>query len=124
MIGHNTDGEGFIASLREDPLRQEYSVAWQRLQASLNLRRTISDRMAAIQDQITGFRVRCNQEIEETLNRFLSSDMKVSIKFHPGGDTREFCDKVGPMLAGIGKYKARRLPELVAARFNMDTIWL
>lgn len=106
---------------RASALRDEYSVAWQRLQASLSIRQTISNRLSALQDQITGIRARYNQEIEEGLNRFLSADMKVSIRFEPGGDTRGFCEKVAQVLSGIGRYKARKLPELVAARFNPVT---
>jgi energy-coupling factor transporter ATP-binding protein EcfA2 len=106
---------------RASVLRDEYSAGWQRLQASLSSRRAVSDCLAALQDQITGIRARYNQEIEETLNRFLSADMKVSIKFQPGGDTRLFCEKAAQVLSGIARYKARKLPELVAARYNPVT---
>ncbi len=106
---------------RANALREEYSATWQRLQGSLGARRDVSDRLASVQDQITGIRARHNHEIENILNRFLSSEMKVSIRFHPGGDTGSFCEKVGPVLTGIGRYKARKLPELIAGRFNPIT---
>ena len=106
---------------RVEGFRVEYLDAWERLQSHLTIRRQLSERLVSIQNQITGIRARCNKDIEQTLNRFLSSEMKVSILFVAGGDKTIFCEKVGTVLSAFGKYKVRKLPDLIAARFNPVT---
>jgi hypothetical protein len=94
-------------------LRDDYLKAWAALQAALAEREKIADQLVEIQNQIAGIRAKHNRAVEDTLNRFFTGSMKVSIDFKAGGDVEEFAKAVIPLLAGAKRYKARQLDLVV-----------
>ena len=94
-------------------LRDDYLKAWTAFKAALTEREQIADQLVEIQNQIAGIRAKHNRAVEETLNRFFTGTMKVSIDFRAGGDVEEFAKVTVPLLAGAKRYKARRLDAVV-----------
>ena len=94
-------------------LRDDYLKAWATFQATLAQREKIADQQVEIQNQIAGIRATHNRTVEETLNRFFTGAMKVSIDFRAGGDVEDFARIAIPLLAGAKRYKARRLETVI-----------
>ena len=95
-------------------LRDDYLKRWRALQHVLNGREKIAESLVEIQNQIAGIRAKHNAAVEETLNRFFSSAMRVSIAFKAGGDSDNFAKGIVPLLAGAHRYKARHLEAVVS----------
>jgi len=99
-------------------LRDEYQKLWTAFVNALGEREKIADQLVEIQNQIAGIRIRHNRAVEETLNRFFTGAMKVSIDFRAGGDVEEFSKAAVALLAGAKRYKARRLDAVVSKNYT------
>jgi len=99
-------------------LRDDYQKAWGSLLKTLEDRENVADQLVGVQNQIAGIRAKHNRAVEETLNRFFTGAMRVSIDFRAGGDVEEFCRTVVPLLSGAKRYKARRLEAVVGRHYT------
>jgi DNA repair ATPase RecN len=92
-------------------IRKEYLKALSQLKDSLEARKGICEELARVQREIGGIRTEYNEEIEETLNRFLPDWMVVSISFKAGGDKDAFGKKLTDAVPGrnVGQVKKTRL---------------
>lgn len=106
-------------------VRSEYSKEWERLFGALKARKSLTDQLAKLHDEIAGIRVRNNEKIEATLNEQFSDGVKVSLSFRPGGDRSAFIEALGQnrvAQAFSSRYKVRRIPEILAEVFNPITL--
>jgi energy-coupling factor transporter ATP-binding protein EcfA2 len=71
-------------------MRFEYNEEWKELQRLLDEWKQIVTKLSELHENISEKRLKRKEEIEEDLNRFKSSKMKISIRFEKSEDRREF----------------------------------
>ena len=106
-------------------LRDEYLKTWNRFRDTLTSRKQIAADLVACHDRIAGIRSRHNAKIEEMLNRYFASRMKISLGFAAGGDTQRFSDalvKLKIASSFVAQYHRRHVAEALAAHFNPITL--
>ena len=93
--------------------RNRYLKAWRELQDGLSDRKEICEQLLRIQNEIAGIRVKHNEDIEKTLNRFLPHWMVVSISFKAGNDKEAFVKKLPGVIPGHSNNAQVRRTRLV-----------
>ncbi|MCB9854133.1 MAG: AAA family ATPase [Phycisphaerales bacterium] len=102
-------------------VRTDYTRAWKQLTDCLGDRKGLTESLLRIQNEIAGIRVANNEKIERTLNQHFGDGIKVKLHFRAGGDKSAFVDaliKSKIAHAFSGRYKARRIPEILAENFD------
>ncbi len=94
-------------------LRNAYLRAWEELQTAVSERRSITERLVQVQNEIAGIRTKHNKAVEKKLNEFLPADMEVSIAFRAGGDIKEFAERLYEIFGARG-HQVKNIRRLVA----------
>lgn len=99
---------------RVTQLKREYSEEWKLFQQCIQLWKDKIQSLVELQNKIGEMREEKRDEIERTLNKYATKDMKISIRFDIGRDRRKLIDYLSE--SGIltretaGNYRASQLP--------------
>ncbi|OGP89209.1 MAG: hypothetical protein A2157_12015 [Deltaproteobacteria bacterium RBG_16_47_11] len=103
---------------RVEQLKREYIKEWNVCNGLLNELLQITRELTDLQDEISGKRMKRKDEIETRLNQFGTTEMKISLRFNPGGDRNKFESYLrdsGFLSRELhGNYKANLWPEKIA----------